>query len=267
MNEIVAGVDGSAISLEAVDWAAAEAARRDAPLRLVHAVVPWLLRPEVDPRVVEIRDWLRNSGQEVIDDAVARVRERAPGVRVSAELAPGGPPRALLAAAENAAMVVVGSHGTGRLTGLLLGSVALQVASHAPCPAVIIRHSDLSAGKEVVVGVDGSDSCQAAIGFAFDAAALRKTRLRAVLAWTHPASAVPGEMQPLVFDPELDTAEEESRILAESLAGWQEQFPDVEVVRDVVQGRPTRVLVAASSGADLLVVGTRGRGGFAGLML
>jgi nucleotide-binding universal stress UspA family protein len=266
MNEIIAGVDGSAHSLQAVEWAAAEAARRDASLRIVYAIAPWLFHPKVDPRVVEIRDWMRKSGQEVIDGAVARVRERTPDVAVSADLVPGGPSRALLQAAEDAAMIVVGCHGAGTLTGLLLGSVALQVATHATRPVVVVRHLDISVGQEVVVGVDGWDSCQAAIGFAFEAASIRKARLRAVHAWAHPASAGPGDIQPLAFDPDLVT-EEEGRVMAESLAGWQERFPDVELVRDVVRGRPTRVLAATSAGADLLVVGTRGRGGFAGLML
>jgi nucleotide-binding universal stress UspA family protein len=266
VNEIIIGVDGSAYSLRAVEWAAAEAERRNAALRILHAIPSWLFETSVEPRVRQVREWMRNSGQEVIDEAAAKARGRAPGVTVSGELVPGGPSRALVEAAEGALMVVVGSHGAGSLTGLLLGSVALQVASHAPCPAVVVRQAERDAAHDVVVGVDGSAGSQAALGFGFEEAALRKVRLRAVHAWTHPASAGPGDMQPLVFDPDLVGAEE-GRVLAESLAGWQERFPDVEVVRDVVRGRPSRVLTAASSGADLLVVGTRGRGGFAGLVL
>lgn len=266
MKEIIAGVDGSAYGLQAVRWAAEEARRRDTRLRIVYAIVSWLFQTDVDPRVREVRDWLRSSGQEVVDGAVALARERAPGVAVSAEMVPGGPSKALIEAGGAAEMVVVGCHGAGTLTGLVLGSVALQVATHAPCPIVIVRHLEPHPVREVVVGADGSASCQAAIGFAFAEAALRRARLRAVLAWTHPAPAVPADVRPVVFDPAL-VADEEERVLAESLAGWQERFPDVEVVRDVVRGRAPRVLAAASAGVELLVVGTRGRGGFPGLML
>jgi nucleotide-binding universal stress UspA family protein len=266
MNEIVTGVDGSPHSLHAVRWAAAEAERRGASLRIVYALAPWLFETNVEPRVREVRDWLRDSGQGVIDEAGAVARDRAPGVEVSAQMVPGGPSRALIEAAKDAAVLVVGGHGTGTLTGLLLGSVALQVATHAPCPTVVVRFGEPPVERGVVVGVDGSDDSRAAIDFAFEEAALRKARLRAIIAWTHPASAAPGDMQPLVFDPEIVTAEEE-RILAESLAGRREKFPDVDVVHDVVRGRPTHVLAEASAKAALLVVGTRGRGGFQGLVL
>jgi nucleotide-binding universal stress UspA family protein len=220
----------------------------------------------VDPRVAAVRDWLRASGQEVIDRAVDRACARAPDVVVSAEMVPGGPARALTGAARDAGMVVIGAHGAGGLTGLLLGSVALQVASHAPCAAIVVRSLEPEVNREIVVGVDGSPTCTGAIGFAFEEAALRMARLRALLAWTHPTSAGPGDVQPLVYDVEVVSGDEE-RLLVECLAGWQEKFPDVEVVHGVVQARPTRALAGASAGADLLVIGTRGRGGFTGLVL
>jgi nucleotide-binding universal stress UspA family protein len=266
MHEIVVGADGSEHSLRAVQWAADEAARRAAALRIVYAMAPWLFDTPVDPRVAAVRDWLREGGQEIVDRAVDRARSRAPGLVVSAELVPGGPARALLTAARDATMVVVGGQGAGGLTGLLLGSVALQVVSHAPCAAVVVRSLEPEVNREIVVGVDGSPSCTGAIGFAFQEAALRLARLRAVLAWSHPASAGRGDVQPLVYDVELVAGDEE-RVLVECLAGWRERFPDVEVVHDVIQARPIRALAGASAGADLLVVGTRGRGGFAGLIL
>ncbi len=268
MNEIITGVDGSSHSLRAAEWAAAEAASRGAALRIVYALPAWLFGTAVDPRVREIREWMLASGQEVIDEAVARIGARTPGVSVSAGLAPGGPPRALIEAAKDAVMVVVGSRGAGTITGLVLGSVALQVAMHAPCPAVVVRGSEPPALREVVVGIDGSHDNQAAIEFGFTEASFRSARLRAVHAWTHPASAAaaPGGGQPPVFDRDAAAAEA-GWMLAESLAGWQERFPDVEVVRDVVHGRPTRTLTAASTGVELLVLGSRGRGGFAGLVL
>lgn len=266
MKQIIVGVDGSEQSLQAAEWAAEESVRRGAPVRIVYAIAPWLFDTSVDPRAGAVREWLRDSGQDVVGQAVARAHRRAPQASVSAEVVPGGPAHALVKEAANAAMVVVGSRGSGELTGLLLGSVALQVASHAPAPIVVVRHQDTPAHREVVVGVDGSPSSVAAIDFAFEEAQLRGARLRAILAWRHPVSTAPGDMQPLVYDPKV-VADEEERTLVECLAGHRDKYPDVEVVHEVMHDRPVRALTGASARADLLVVGTRGRGGFTGLML
>ncbi|HEU5161051.1 MAG TPA: universal stress protein [Streptosporangiaceae bacterium] len=265
MNEIIAGVDGSPCSLRAIEWAAEAAAARGTALRIVHAMPSWLFEPTVESRVEQVRDWMVATGHEVTDEAVAVAEARAPGLDVSAELAPGGPPRALIGAAKDAVMLVVGSHGAGTLTGLLLGSVALQVAMHAICPAVVVRPPPVSARREVVVGIDGSHHDQAVMEFGFTEASLRSARLRAVHAWTH-LGAAPDAVRPPVVDRAAAEAECQ-RMLAESLGGWQERFPEVEIVREVRHDRPTAALTAASAGAELLVVGTRGRGGFAGLLL
>jgi nucleotide-binding universal stress UspA family protein len=105
-----------------------------------------------------------------------------------------------------------------------------------------------------------------AIRFAFEEAALRRARLRVIHVWPHPASSGPGVVQPLVYDPQVVT-EEERRVLGESLAVWCEKFPEVEVFSEVEHGRPVPILAGVSARADLLVVGTRGRGGFVGLLL
>lgn len=266
MDQIVVGVDGSQASSYAVEWAAGEARRRQAALRIVSAAASWVLEPAPDPRAEEVRAWLRESGQELLDSAVARARSVAPEVGVSADLVPGPPARALLGAARDAVMVVVGTRGTGGLAGALVGSISLQVVSHAPVPAVAVRSAAQVPVGEVVVGVDGSPNSLAAVGFAFQEAALRQVRLRVVLAWTHPASTAPGELRPLAYDATVVEAREE-RTLVESLVGWREKFPDVEVAHEVVHERATRALAEASAQADLLVVGSRGRGGFAGLVL
>ncbi|NKZ07455.1 universal stress protein [Actinomadura latina] len=266
MNTIIVGVDGSEPSLLAVDWAAAEAARRDAPLHLVHAVPPWLLDVPDDPDAAEMRKRILDGGREIVDTGVARARARVPGLEVTGEQAGGQPARALIERAAGAVLLVTGSRGKGGLTGLALGSVAMQTASHAPCPAVVVRANGRTAYGEIVVGVDGSRANEAAVGFAFEEASLRGARLRALLAWSHPASTGPGDMQPLVYDRDIVEAEEK-RVLAESLAGWRAKYPDVEVVPEAVRGRAVRALAEASVHADLLVVGSRGRGGFTGLLL
>ncbi|MFF5264715.1 universal stress protein [Actinomadura viridis] len=333
MTEIVVGIDGSEGGLAAAEWAAAEAVLRNVPLRVVYAVAPWLFDVPVDPRIGSVREWMHKNGEEVVQEAVNRARARihALGVqeaRVSGGQVGGQPAAVLIKEAEGAAMVVVGSHGAGGLSGLLMGSVALQVVSHAPCPAVAVRvdraraeaareteadrhaatetatetttdtgadtgaetagaregepgdtgepggkpwrrmrrEPEHAAHGEIVVGVDGSEGSAAALAFAFEEASLRGARLRVVLAWTHPEPAGPGGVEPLVYDVDA-VGEEQERALAEFVAGGQADFPDVPLTRQVVRARPARALAEASGRVDLLVVGTRGRGGFAGLVL
>lgn len=266
MNGIVVGVDGSKQSLLAVDWAADEAVRRNAPLRILYVITPWLFDVPVDPRAGAMRAWLLHGGEDIVGYAVDRAGERAPGLDVMGEQVGGQAAELLVDRAENALMLVVGCRGRGGVGGPILGSVAVQVASHARCPAVVVRDGPSGDYGEVALGVDGSPASTEAVGFAFAEASVRRARLHAVLAWPHPISTGPGDMQPLVYDPELVT-EGEERVLSECLSGWRAKFPDVEIVPEVVHGRAAPALVRASEQADLLVVGSRGRGGFAGLLL
>ncbi|MBO2455202.1 universal stress protein [Actinomadura barringtoniae] len=266
MTEIVVGTDGSENSLVAIDWAAREAGRRNASLRIVYAIAPWLFDTPVDPGVGAVRDWIRGDGQDVVDRSIARALRAVPDLRVTGAMAEGQPAARLIEEARHAAMVVVGTRGTSGVSGLLLGSVAFQLVSHAPCPAVVVRGEEHPEYGEIVVGIDGSTESSAAAGFAFEEAALRHARLRAVLAWSHPHASRSGDQQPPVYDAQTVTAGEE-RVLAESLAGWREKYPEVRLVYEVVHARPARALAGESARADLLVLGSRGRGGFTGLML
>jgi nucleotide-binding universal stress UspA family protein len=266
MKAIIVGTDGSDHGRRAVEWATEEAARRGLPLRILFAEAPWLYDMPVDPRAGAVRKWLLAGGREVLDQAVATARERDAEVDVTAEAVPGPAARALLEEARGAAMVVLGGRGNGMSAGTLLGSTALQVVTHTPVPAVVVRALEPAVRREVAVGVDGAEASGPALGFAFEEASLRGARLRAVHVWSHPASAGPWTMQPLVYDPRI-VAEEETRVLEESVAPWREKYPDVEVVAEVVHGTPVRILGGVSARADLLVVGTRGRGGFTGLLL
>ncbi|MGI8334284.1 universal stress protein [Actinomadura scrupuli] len=263
MNAIVVGADGSVQSLRAVEWATEEAARRGLPLRVLYAETPWLADTPVDPRAGAIRDWLLTGGRDLLDQAVATARERDPRVNVEGEAVPGPPARVLLERTRGAAMVVLGGRGTGTVGSLVFGSTALQVVTHTTVPAVVVRDLEPAVRREVVVGVDGSPAGEAAIGFAFEEAGMRKARLRAVHVWSDPASSRPGDRQPPVYDPQVFAEQE----FGESLTAWREKFPGIEVVSEVVHGRPARILAGASARADLLVVGTRGRGGFTGLLL
>ncbi|GAB2835719.1 universal stress protein [Actinoallomurus bryophytorum] len=266
MNAIIVGADGSRHSLGAVGWAAEEAALRRSPLRVVHAVPPWLYDRNVDPRLVSVREWLLAGGQEAIGEAVETARARVGGeVDVAGEVVPGGAARTLLERAREASMVVVGSHGVGTVAGLLLGSTALQVVAHTRVPAVVVRHVEPVLRQEIAVGFDAPPAGDSTLAFAFEEAAMRRARLRAVHVWSDPGTGL-GGMTPLVYDPE-QIAEEQTHRLNEVLAPWRDKYPEVQVVIEIVHGRPVRILAGVSARADLLVVGTRGLGGFTGLML
>jgi nucleotide-binding universal stress UspA family protein len=132
--------------------------------------------------------------------------------------------------------------------------------------AVVVREPELVPSREIAVGVDGSGTEASAICFAFEEAALRKARLHVIHAWSHPSSDGPGEMCPLVYDPAI-VGDEEERAVENLLVRWRAEFPEVEVCCEAVHDRPTRALAGISARSELLVVGTRGRGGFPGLLL
>ncbi|WP_068926221.1 universal stress protein [Planobispora rosea] len=266
MRHVVVGVDGSADSLRAVRWAAREAMRRRSSLRVVHAVYAWLHHP-AEAGIEEVRQWLLDGGRVILDQAVACARECEPGLEVDEAIAAGDPVQVLAAEADGAGMLVVASRGTGRISSLLLGSVALKVASQASCPVVVIR-GPLEPEKlfdEVVVGVDGSPAGAEALRFAATEAVLRGARLRAILAWTL-ATPAAETMPPLLI--ELGQIEDAwTRILEEAVEAVEKDHPGLDVVHQVVTGHPVQALTDASEGADLVVVGTRGRGALAGLVL
>jgi nucleotide-binding universal stress UspA family protein len=251
---ILVGVDGSKAGLEAAGWAAREAALRSATLRVVHSMPRWALEMPEDARYADVGRWMRGEAEAVVSVALERVRAVEPEVAVASAVLPGDPRQVLIAMAWDAELLVVGSHGLGGFRGLLVGSVALGVAGHAPCEVVVVRESSLPGGP-VAVGVDCSASSDAVIGFAIREAAVRGARLRAVHA-TKGMALFPGMSE-----------ESGARALAELMAGWRERYPAVEVTEEVVHGHPVETLREVSGGADLLVVGSHGRGEFAGLIL
>ncbi|WP_030914262.1 universal stress protein [Streptosporangium amethystogenes] len=260
---ILVGVDGSQAALEAVSWAVREAGLRDTGLRVVHVMVAWPLEMTEDAPYADVGRWMRDGATSMVTDALNRAREEDSRVKVESSLLPGDPRGVLIKAAQDADLLVVGSHGRDGFSGMLLGSVALGVAGHAVCPVAVIRRMPARSGGEVVVGVDGSVAGVSAIEFAFAEASLRGADLRAVHAWNQPVVGG-GTFAPA---PAEETAEGERRLLAEALAGWSERYPDVRVTEQVEQGHPVDVLKNASAQADLLVVGSRGRGDLAGLLL
>lgn len=271
-RRVTVGVDGSECALRAVRWAAAEAARRGAPLRLVTAF-GWLPERAVDrPSFrLDYREMLRGHAGAQLATARAEARRAAPSTEVEAEVVTGSPYAVLAAEARTAELLVVGSRGRGRLEGLVAGSVGVALAARGPCPVVIVRGEERDPDEEaqlpVVVGVDGTAGGEAAIAFAFDLAASRQVELVAVHAWHDvpvPFGYDPFGDPAAISDDELQALDER---LAAHLAGWARKHPDVPVRRLVAHGRPAPCLLEQAQQAQLVVVGSHGRGELAGLVL
>ncbi|MBU3748953.1 MAG: universal stress protein [Mycobacterium sp.] len=267
---IIVGVDGSPASRVAVDWAARDAARRGAALKLVHVLVPPVVMvfPEV-PMPPGFMEWQDEEGRKLLDDAAKTVRDAASDaaaeVEVSAEMLAGSPVPVLAGLSSSAQLVVVGSRGRGALARGLLGSISSGLAHHAHCPVAIIHDKDPlmphPSQAPVVVGVDGSPASEGALAVAFEQASFRGVDLVAVHAWSDTGVfEFPGADWST-----LQAAGEET--LGERLAGWQERYPDVLVRRVVVADKPAHQLLEQAESAQLLVVGSHGRGGFAGMLL
>lgn len=257
-HAVVVGVDGSAAARRALDVAVQEARRLRRPLHALHAtgvgIVPWTTE--------------RLEAQDLIADAAARqARETAPGLDVTRSTEIADPAGALVAASELADLVVVDAGSLGHASGILLGSTSRAVAAHAHCPVLLTPHTgDWNTHGVVVVGVDASEHSVPAIAWAFAEASDRGAPLLAVHTWwwEEPDPFLSGRD----WEGEWrDVAETQRLEVAEMLAGWQEKFPDVHVSTLLVRGHAATVLAEESRDAQLLVVGTRGRGGFAGLLL
>ncbi|MFI6033504.1 universal stress protein [Streptomyces sp. NPDC051315] len=261
---IVVGVEPDPSKRLALAWAADEADLRGLPLRLVHAQgmpTGGYRSGEVRPSWEEWNRALHGAGDQVLEEAVTFVESRRPAVEVSTLLAEGEPAWVLREEAPSASLVVVGSwHLSRRREMFTSASVALPLTAHAPCPVVVVPEAEHITQQPAyyVVGVDGSPHSAAAVDVAFEEAALRGAVLRALYVW-HP---------PLLGVLDEDAAVGECRrVLSEMVAGRTATHPEVELHHEVVRGHPVQALVGASDHALGLVVGTRGHGGFTGMLL
>ncbi|GAA1388054.1 universal stress protein [Catellatospora chokoriensis] len=263
-RDIVVGVDGSAAALSAVRLAAHEAARRGRDLRIVHAFIWPLMHVNVGASQAVPEGGLRHDAERLLAEAAATATAAQPDVTTVTELVTGAPASVLLSAARDAELLVLGDRGLGGFTGLLLGSVAVQVTAHSTTPVLVAR-GEQHAGGPIVVGVDDSPAGAAAIEAAFVTAEQHQAELLAVRTWTYPVMAtlytppVPADCGPV--------EDAERLVLADAVAAGSARHPKVEVREQLVCGGPGRTLVQLSELAQLLVVGARGRGGFAGLLL
>jgi nucleotide-binding universal stress UspA family protein len=266
-TQIVVGTDGSGSSAAAVRWAAREARRRDAALRIVHAY-DWNWPGARFGGDVELRRAADELAETTVATAVTQAREVAPDVVVHRDAELGEAVPILLAAAKNATLLVVGSRGHGGFTSLLLGSVSQRVATHAGCPVTVVRgRGDIpSDSGPVVVGVDGSSSSLEALELGFRFAAERDANLVAVRAYSPPSPPWDKGIQPMAYDTkERDDAEHKA--LFEWLAPLREKFPAIDVEALVAHGGAAGVLTGVSKTAQIVVVGSRGHGSLAGTLI
>jgi nucleotide-binding universal stress UspA family protein len=265
---IIVGVDGSPASDVATEWAARDAALRNVPLTIVHILPATSVGPWVDmPISADYWSQCDRRADQIIDDAmqvVAEATSGAPDLATARRVVSGSAVPTLVDMSKDAEMVVVGRRGLGGVERLLLGSVSSGLLHHAHCPVAVIHDeepvTDYSVAAPVLVGIDGSPASEEATGIAFDEASRRGVELVAVHTWMNNADF------PLDVAPE-GVAEQADEELAQRLAGWGERYPDVAVRRVIGQDNPVHRLLKESERAQLLVVGSHGHGGFAGLLL
>jgi nucleotide-binding universal stress UspA family protein len=259
---VVVGVDGSEESLQAVEWAAMEAARHAAPLRIVSA-------PTAMPRIrayhasaETVAAALRGISERALETALARAEEVAPGLPAATALLSGPPALAVVASGTDAALLVVGARGVGGFTAMILGSVSRYAATRAACPVVVVRQETMAVHGEIAVGIRDPSDIDGTLAFAFDEAARRGADLVAVHAWYRIPSALRkaavGQAAPLPpVNPEQISAEA-VRTLTTALDQWRDKYPGVRARPDVIRGHPRRVLASYSARADLVLLGRHG---------
>jgi len=264
-NGVLVAVDGSPESNAALRWAANEAALYRKPLTLVHVVAPVLVTYPIGPVQANVTEWQEQTAKEILDQArqtaEAALDGKAIEIRTEISYAPIVP--SLVEASKHASLVVVGSRGMGRVGRALLGSVSSGLLHHARCPVAVVHddHTPVRPDAPVLLGIDGSPASEAATAVAFREASFRGVGLVALHAWSDVSLfGVRG-----VDWAELE--EEAKEVLSERLAGWQERYPDVEIQRKVVCDQPARHLIEDSVDAQLVVVGSHGRGGFTGMLM
>jgi nucleotide-binding universal stress UspA family protein len=269
-NTVVVGVDGSDASTGAVAYAANTAAKRRIPLHVVTTYsMPAALFAEGMVPPQPVYDELEKECMPIIEKAVETARKIAPGLQVSHAVVEGNPSQVLIDYSREAKVIVLGSRGLGGIKGMVLGSVSAAVASHAYCPVVVTREDtdDLEQSGPVVVGIDGSEISAKATEWAFAEASARGTTLVAVHTWMDPQVQAAAAGIALTEEDWKQLEEQQLQTLSERLAGFSSRYPDVTVERVVTRDRAVRALVEQADGAQLVVVGSHGRGGFTGMVL
>ena len=266
-SKLVVGVDGSAASDAAVRWAAREATMRRLPIELLNVVAPSLISSTMAPNDT-ITQGQETRAREIFGRARRIVDELSADnpPNVYSELAYAAVVPALVDASKNAQMVVVGRRGPEAFGRHMLGSVSSGLLHHAHCPVAVVHDPGLAEHEirdeaPILVGIDGSPASEGATALAFDEASYRGVPLIALHAWSDVG------VFPILGQDWRVYRDQGDEVLGERLAGWQQRYPDVQVHRRLVCDVPARWLIDESKNAQLVVVGSRGRGGYAGLQL
>ena len=269
---VLAAVHGSPVDASVVDWAADEAVRLGVPLRLVSVVDPGFQLMPYEALVSatpSLSGQLEEGARVLLDDATGRARARHPGLDVAVAVTWGSPAAAVLDLARAARRLVVGASAKSRLERALLGSVALPVVAHASCPTVVVpAGTRIGPLRRLVVGVDGSEASGRAVALALETAEAAGAAVSCVVGWhveVQDGIVVTERGSDRWAAVEERHAARAHRVVDPVSAHW----PDVEVEVVVHHGPPSKVLIdaAAQLEADAVVVGSRGLGGFRGLLL
>jgi nucleotide-binding universal stress UspA family protein len=266
---ITVGVDGSATGREALRFALWEAALRGARVRVVHAwTIPALTMTGVGmvPTYVEVEDELAANAATSIREELERVGKSAEGVEIEQRVVKDDAGGALVGLSADADLLVVGSRGRGAVASAMLGSVSQACLHHASCPVAVVHVAHYSEHSRLVVGVDGSQGSAAALEWAFAEARLRGVAVHALCAYQEPWGLSGGVVRSPEAVQELRQALRQNA--AQVVESVERAAPeDVAITGETVAAPAGHALVAAASDADMLVLGTRGRGGFASLTL
>ena len=273
---IIVGVDGSQSSLAAVQWAARDAQMRDVALTIVHVVAPIVTGASQGWSGVPVPDDYAQLQEEQAGQAIEQAHSTAVAVapshadRISSEILHEPTVPALVELSKHAEMLVVGCRGHGGVRQVLLGSTSAGVAHYAHCPVAVVHHDEPvmtpDSDAPVVVGIDGSPTSELAAAIAFDEASRRGVDLVALHAWSDMNSVGVARVgwAPIEW---RNIKVQEEELLAERLCGWTDRYPDVVVHKDVVCDQPALRLLKQAAKAQLVVVGSHGRGGFPGMLL
>jgi nucleotide-binding universal stress UspA family protein len=274
---IVVGFDGMAASGAAVDWAAAEALRRHADMTVVHATVSATNYGMVPNEAGAPQpDFIARAAEQICAEGVERAAKTLGSTsRIHLRAPVSGVAAALIAASQDAELIVVGTHGHGE-SGRLLGSVAYAVTAHARCPVVVVRGESEQLpgpGRPVLAGVDGSavslDGLRSAAAMAVESSAqlivLSAYPSAVLLVWSQAARFPIGEDGQSTFD---SAALHEAQVAVQDAAQMVKQLhPSLAVEERVTEGPAAAVLATASMGCGLVVVGSHGRGAIPRMLL
>ncbi|MET9796185.1 universal stress protein [Nocardiopsis alba] len=273
-TRVTVGVDGSATGERALGWAAAEAERRGLPLRVVHALdMPLVMSVYAGPTRFPPTEEISDQGRRVLDRSEAHVHELHPELAVETVLASEDPAKALLSRISPDDLLVTGSRGLGAARSALESSVSVRLAARAICPVIVVPHGEGSVAtppRRIVVGVDGSEDSRNALGFALREAA-RVTNGSVVVVHSRLVTLPfdPAELPQGGWAPPEDLVDRWSQeMVADMLARIQdEETEGVGVAVSRVDADPATALIEAGESADMIVVGSRGRGSVRGLLL